>query len=122
MYTLNERISAYLVVNNIPFALGDYATGQPDGMQDEVLRWDAAKLGAQPTAEQLDAALAVYETRQVASAVRAERDAKLAASDWTQVADAPVDKAAWATYRQALRDLTVQAGFPSSITWPSEPA
>jgi hypothetical protein len=37
--------------------------------------------------------------------VRNWRNAQLAATDWTQVADAPVDAAAWATYRQALRDL-----------------
>lgn len=46
----------------------------------------------------------------------------LAASDWTQVADAPVDAAAWAAYRQALRDVPQQAGFPDNITWPEEPA
>ena len=53
--------------------------------------------------------------------VRATRDARLSGSDWTQVADAPVDKAAWATYRQALRDVPTQAGFPYDITWPSKP-
>jgi hypothetical protein len=52
---------------------------------------------------------------------RAERNGKLAACDWTQVADAPVDKKAWAEYRQALRDLTDQAGWPSDIKWPVEP-
>jgi hypothetical protein len=57
----------------------------------------------------------------LASYVRSERNALLSASDWTQVSDAPVDKAAWATYRQALRDVTAQAGFPHSITWPSKP-
>ena len=56
-----------------------------------------------------------------ADAVRAERNAKLEASDWTQVADAPVDKAAWATYRQALRDITSQSGFPWTIDWPTQP-
>ena len=56
-----------------------------------------------------------------AAAVRADRNAKLSASDWTQVADAPVDKAAWATYRQALRDISGQAGFPWTITWPTQP-
>lgn len=45
--------------------------------------------------------------------VRAARDAALSASDWTQVADAPVDQQAWATYRQALRDLPSQVGFPN---------
>ena len=56
-----------------------------------------------------------------AGQVRAERNDKLTASDWTQVADAPVDKAAWATYRQALRDVTAQEGFPWTITWPDAP-
>jgi hypothetical protein len=43
---------------------------------------------------------------------RAERDQALAASDWTQVLDAPVDRTVWAAYRQALRDLPEQEGFP----------
>lgn len=53
--------------------------------------------------------------------VRAQRDILLTASDWTQVADAPVDQAAWATYRQALRDIPAQAGFPDNVTWPEKP-
>jgi hypothetical protein len=53
---------------------------------------------------------------------RSQRTQMLKDSDWTQVADAPVDQAAWATYRQALRDITSQAGFPWSITWPEAPA
>ena len=53
--------------------------------------------------------------------VRTYRDYILSASDWTQVADAPVDTAAWATYRQALRDIPAQSGFPDNITWPQEP-
>lgn len=56
-----------------------------------------------------------------AQAIRYNRDRLLAASDWTQVSDAPVDQAAWATYRQALRDVPQQAGFPDNITWPEVP-
>ena len=56
-----------------------------------------------------------------AAQVRAERNAKLAATDWTQITDSTADKAAWATYRQALRDVTAQAGFPWTITWPDAP-
>lgn len=56
-----------------------------------------------------------------AAAVRSDRNTKLSASDWTQVADAPVDKAAWAAYRQALRDISGQAGFPWTIDWPEMP-
>ena len=56
-----------------------------------------------------------------AKSVRASRDDKLKDCDWTQVADAPVDKATWATYRQALRNVPTQAGFPWTITWPDAP-
>jgi hypothetical protein len=56
-----------------------------------------------------------------AASMRQERSNKLADCDWTQVADSPVDKAVWATYRQALRDITAQAGFPWTITWPDAP-
>jgi hypothetical protein len=61
------------------------------------------------------------QTAEQAKAVREERNAKLSKSDWTQVLDAPVNQAAWATYRQALRDLTGQEGFPWTITWPVQP-
>ena len=47
---------------------------------------------------------------------------ELRATDWTQVADAPVNQAAWATYRQALRDVPLQIGFPINVTWPVAPA
>jgi hypothetical protein len=52
---------------------------------------------------------------------RLMRDQKLAECDWTQLPDAPVDKVAWAVYRQALRDVTKQPGFPISINWPEAP-
>ena len=61
------------------------------------------------------------EREQLAKEARDQRDALLADSDWTQVPDAPVDQAAWATYRQALRDVPEQAGFPSDINWPQIP-
>lgn len=51
----------------------------------------------------------------------AERNRLLVASDWTQLPDAPVDAAAWATYRQALRDVTDQAN-PFAIIWPQGPS
>lgn len=57
----------------------------------------------------------------LAAEIRTERNSRLKSCDWTQVADAPVDKAAWAVYRQALRDISAQPGFPSTITWPVEP-
>jgi hypothetical protein len=56
-----------------------------------------------------------------ANAIRAERDRKLVESDWTQVIDAPVNQEAWAAYRQALRNIPQQDGFPTVIVWPEKP-
>ena len=56
-----------------------------------------------------------------AEAVRAARDRRLAACDWTQLADAPLtdeEKVVWATKRQALRDVPQQEGFPWVVDWP----
>lgn len=56
-----------------------------------------------------------------AAKVRAQRNRLLAESDWTQVQDAPVDKTVWAAYRQELRDISSQAGFPYDVTYPTRP-
>ena len=53
--------------------------------------------------------------------IRNKRNYLLSESDWTQVADAPGDKAAWATYRQALRDLPSSGTDPDALTWPTSP-
>ena len=53
--------------------------------------------------------------------IRGQRNQLLKDCDWTQIADCTADKTAWATYRQALRDLPSQAGFPWTITWPTQP-
>ena len=54
--------------------------------------------------------------------LRNERTELLEKSDWTQVADAPVDAAAWAAYRQALRDLPANTTDPRNPTWPTQPS
>ena len=75
-----------------------------------------------PTKKTLDDAWPQVQTDRAWRAIRAERDRRLAASDWTQVADAPVDAAAWATYRQELRDLPQNYILPDDVEWPEEPA
>lgn len=55
---------------------------------------------------------------------RAMRNSLIAQSDWTVLADAQLtaaQKTAWAAYRQALRDVTAQAGFPVGVVWPVKP-
>jgi hypothetical protein len=73
------------------------------------------------TAAQNEAAYKANKDAEQAKSVRDERTKKLAETDWTQVADAPVDKTAWATYRQALRDVSAQESFPWGIEWPTKP-
>jgi hypothetical protein len=73
------------------------------------------------TAAEQEAEYKAMKDAEQAKAVRDQRTEKLKDSDWTQVADAPVDKATWATYRQALRDVTKQSGFPWAIDWPVAP-
>lgn len=56
-----------------------------------------------------------------ATAVRKERDRLLLACDWAVLPDAKTERTAWETYRQALRDVPEQAGFPYAIDWPIRP-
>lgn len=58
---------------------------------------------------------------EAASVNRAQRNSFLQASDYTQLADSPVDKNSWAEYRQALRDITKQEHWPYIVEWPSPP-
>lgn len=59
---------------------------------------------------------------EMAAEVRAERDRRLAETDWTQAADVPQPtKDKWAPYRQALRDVPAQEGFPFNVIWPDKP-
>jgi hypothetical protein len=53
--------------------------------------------------------------------IRNWRNAELKRTDWTQIADSTADKAAWATYRQALRDLPTQDPSADKIVLPELP-
>lgn len=53
--------------------------------------------------------------------IRLYRNTLLTLSDWTQLTDAPVDKSAWAEYRQALRDLPKQGGSADKVVFPEKP-
>lgn len=61
-------------------------------------------------------------TEQLAAIVRSQRDNLLLQSDWTQLPDVPqATRDTWASYRQALRDITSQSGFPTDVIWPTQP-
>lgn len=85
----------------------------PQFKQGKLVRvWNVIDASASEIAER---------TGSQASAIRIERNSRLAATDWTQLPDSPVDASAWTVYRQALRDITAQDGFPWTVTWPTEP-
>ena len=74
------------------------------------------------TAADNEAAYRAQVDADAAKRVRAERDQKLADTDWTQLADSTANATAWGTYRAALRDLPTTEGFPHNVTWPTEPS
>lgn len=64
-------------------------------------------------------------TDRLAAGVRGQRDALLRASDFTQLGDAPLEPTKignWRSYRNSLRDVPNQAGFPETVVWPVPPA
>ena len=74
------------------------------------------------TVAEQEAAYRAQKDTEHAKVVRADRDRRLAESDWTQGKDIPDSiSTPWATYRQALRDLPDQEGFPWTVTWPEKP-
>jgi hypothetical protein len=73
------------------------------------------------TAAEQEAEYKAMKDAEQAKSVRQSRNDKLKECDWTQIADSTADKAAWAVYRQALRDVTAQQGFPWTIEWPEQP-
>ena len=102
-----------------------YQYSQRDGVEEVEGKWYTKYiLGPVFTGDTAAADEAAYKARkdaEQAANVRNSRTEKLKDSDWTQIADSTADKAVWATYRQALRDVPTQAGFPWTITWPESP-
>jgi len=93
-----------------------YQVGFRDGVEQINGKW-FTKYSVSDMDDEAKAAL----DAQQAKSVRDDRTKRLSECDWTQLTDAPVDKTAWATYRQALRDVTTQEGFPWSVSWPVKP-
>ena len=133
MADLNSEIIAYLTVNNIPYTAGDYQTGQPEGEANQILSWNTAKLGAEPTQAQLDAAYPVWEGQQIQAQNSATAKQLLTDTDWTAVASVAdpavsnpylTNQAEFLAYRSTVRNLgvnppTTPATFPTvpTATW-----
>lgn len=84
-------------------------------------KWDGKVI--QRTEEEIEAERAELSLP-TADEIRTQRDKLLAETDWTQVLDAPISvesREAFRVYRQALRDITEQEGFPAAVVWPEMP-
>ena len=111
-----SELGASVVLEGAQASPTRYQTAYRDGVEEIDGKWYTKY----SVADMDDEAKTAKDAEQ-AKSVRTTRDEKLKDSDWTQVADAPVDKTVWATYRQELRDLTKQSGFPWEVTWPTQP-
>ena len=109
-----------------------YQYSQRDGVEQISGNWytkyilgpvftDSTIDGVTTTAAEAEAAYKATKDAEQSASVRTSRNDKLAACDWTQLADSTADKPTWATYRQSLRDVTAQDGFPWNVTWPEAP-
>ena len=104
-----------------------YQYSQRDGVEQLEGKWytkyilGPVFIDGETTAAEQEAAYKTQKDAEQAANVRNQRTEKLNDCDWTQIADSTADKTAWATYRQALRDVPLQAGFPWEITWPTQP-
>jgi hypothetical protein len=85
---------------------------------------DTTVEGVTTTALEHETAYKAQKDAEQAKSVRVSRDAKLAECDWRVIKATETSTALpteWATYRQSLRDVTSQSGFPWTITWPDAP-
>jgi len=107
-----------------------YQYSQRDGVEQISGKWYTKHIlgpvftDGETTAAEQETAYKASKDADQAKSVRTSRDDKLKETDWTQLDDTPLSntvKATWAIYRQALRDVTMQAGFPWTITWPDAP-
>ena len=104
-----------------------YQYSQRDGVEQVEGKWYTKYIlgpvftDGETTAAEQEVAYKAMKDAEQAKSMRETRTQLLNDCDWTQIADSTADKTAWATYRQALRDVPLQAGFPWTITWPETP-
>ena len=102
--------------------LREWPTAQCVTSDDALVRWDGPM--PQPSDADLVRAVDQHAALEPWDQLRAERSRRLAACDWTQVADSPLGDASdnqWRVYRQALRDLPQTQDDPANVVWPVAP-
>ena len=111
-------MNAWVFRNKVSGLLTGVAVLLPEGKIPECPVGCVAELGVLP------ATALVNQVQAQSSFIRFHRSNLLTASDWTQLIDAPLtsqQKILWSAYRQALRQITEQSGFPGATLWPVPP-
>ena len=85
MIFLNDKINAYLTINNIDFIIGDFQTGIPDGQEDQILKWDNDKLGKIPSDKELNDSFVIWEDQQISNKNKENAKLLLAETDWVEM-------------------------------------
>lgn len=111
---LLDSFGADPVLNGAQPNASRYQVVARDGVEQIDGQWFTKFIAVDMEQESIDALNA-----QQAASVRSQRNQKLAECDWTQLADSTADREAWAQYRQALRAVPEQAGFPWEVVWPT---
>jgi hypothetical protein len=103
-----------------PTLIPPYQYAQRDGVVEVDGQWFTHYIAVTPDADQKAAMDAAQ-----GGVVRTERNKRLADCDWTQLIDSPLDpdgRGAWQLYRETLRMVPQQQGFPWTIEWPPQPS
>lgn len=113
-----EPPSGYVAVEDVPQPQVDHTKVVTEGdLELAAGKWRRVWIISDAPADVL-----AERTQTKATGVRAERNGRLSRCDWTQLSDSPgATRAAYVQYRQTLRDVPQQAGFPWNVTWPAEP-
>jgi hypothetical protein len=119
----DEVLAAYNVFRVTELPAPDYNSRthrlvtQAPALVDGV--WTVSRIAVAKDQAQID-----NETAQAAANVRADRDRRIAETDWMVIKHLELNEnipGVWEVYRQALRDVPAQAGFPWEVTWPEKP-
>lgn len=123
MLSLNDKIVSYLQLNKIVFSNQDFLIVSSNNIE-EIIKWNLEKLGPIPSEEVLNSSFDLMQQETKSIEVREERNKRLSATDWliTKAVETnlPVPET-WRQYRQELRDISNQQGFPWLVSWPQPP-
>lgn len=118
-HTQFECPDGYIVIEDAPYPtieIGPKQTIVDDTPQIIDGKWTRVWTVRDVTEEELQ-----FRVQIISDQVRKKRNQLLYETDWTQLADSPADSSFWSSYRQQLRDIPEQEGFPWEIIWPELP-